>query len=68
VDLEWILGHQPDGAGDATRAFLLTLDGIVVVGQVWSGHLRIMGRCMRATGAARRTARASRRRARILVA
>ena len=26
VDLEGILGHQADGAGDAARAFLLLLD------------------------------------------
>src|ERR1022692_3455032 len=43
VDLERILGHQSDGAGDPARAFLFAVDGVVVVGQLWSGHPRIMG-------------------------
>src|SRR5450631_2187301 len=50
VDLEGILGHQSDGAGDPARAFLFALDGVVVVGQLWSGHPRIMGRSGKGTG------------------
>ena len=50
VDLERILGHQSDGAGDAARAFLLTLDGVVVASRFWSGHPRIMGRFTTLTG------------------
>ena len=50
VDLERILGHQSDGAGDAARAFLITLDGVVVASRLWSGHPRIMGRFTMLTG------------------
>ena len=53
TDLEWILGHQADGAGDATRALLSTIDGVVVASRCWSGHPRIMGRFERATGRSR---------------
>jgi hypothetical protein len=50
VDLERILGHQSDGAGDPARAFLLTLDAVVVASRLWSGHPRIMGRFTMLTG------------------
>ena len=34
VELERILGHQSDGAGDPTRALLLTVDGVVVASRL----------------------------------
>jgi len=34
VDLEGILGHQADGAGNAARALLLVIDDRVVAGRL----------------------------------
>jgi len=34
VDLEGILGHQADGAGDAARALLLFVDDRVLAGRL----------------------------------
>jgi TusA-related sulfurtransferase len=50
IDLEGVLGHQADGARDATWTFLRTIDRVVVESRLWSGHPRIMGRFGKATG------------------
>jgi len=52
-DLEGVLGHKANGAGDPARAFVLAFDGVVMANRLWSGHSRIMGRFERATGSVR---------------
>ena len=53
VDLERILGHQSDGAGDPARALLHIFERIIVADRLWSGHPRIMGRSTMAFGGRR---------------
>src|ERR1700676_1723839 len=50
VNLERVIGHQPDGPGHPAWALVLDLSGIEPI-RLWYGHPRIMGRSAQGHGA-----------------